>query len=146
MAFEYLKYRIALWRLHRQREQLRRSYAKDLEQARARKAKREEIDEIQSGEMHEHELIDSEIAELTNVYWIREAEKRLVPRPDYNDKSNWKEDRVTGRPWLSDKAISQLRSEVRRERREAWEYWQVRGSLLIGVLGTIIGIISVWKK
>lgn len=146
MAFDYLKYRIALGRLHRQKDQLRRLYAKDIEEARARKASHDEILGIHGSEHNEQELVDAEIGELTTTYWLREAERRLIPRPDFEDKSNWREHRVTGSSWLSEKAISQLRTEVRRERREAWEYWQVRGSLIVGLMGAAIGIISVWKK
>ena len=54
---------------------------------------------------------------------------------------------------LTEAALTDFRSAIRRERNERWQYWELRlkvlGALLAGLTGaagTLIGLIAIWKN
>jgi hypothetical protein len=82
------------------------------------------------------------------------AERLLVPVPRRDDKTYWKES-FTNEEFkvLTDVGISHLRDLIREEnkkRRDEWIFWIELGikfmTVLIGLAGAAIGVISIWKK
>ena len=85
---------------------------------------------------------------------IKEADKLHLPRPQYGEKDEWEENNPpieTGYV-LTREAIVELRTAIRkekRERRETVEWWVkiISGliAILTGLVGALIGLVSVWK-
>ena len=137
-----IKYRRQLRRLQRGRNQLRKSYDKDINQ--------EQDEEEKHGLIAEeiHFIGEEEVAigELQTTYLCREARKLMVPIPDRDDQGAW-EDRRDNRyryrkPVLTTKGMYDLNKKIRderRERREASTFWIM---FLFGLLGSLIGVLA----
>ena len=57
------------------------------------------------------------------------------------------------RQMLRRETLGQLRTAVRNEEKERWQYWDLRFKVIImlmtstaGVIGTLIGLVAVWNK
>jgi hypothetical protein len=83
-------------------------------------------------------------ATLTRVL-LRQARHYAVPTPHHSE-SAWEESVSTGQRFLSVKAQAELRSAIRKERTERWDFGLKVLAALTGVLGTLIGLIAMLKK
>ncbi len=101
--------------------------------------------------------IENEIVSEMFLYWdeidtiisrdlINDAKKFGVLLPDDNDKKMWTTNKYEKRI-LSQKGQILVKKEIRNENREKWKFiilcFSTFFSLIIGLLGAIIGIISV---
>ena len=69
-------------------------------------------------------LIDDDIAKLQTRYLFRQAEKYLIPKPEFNTESgDWEESRIDGRFHLTPNAMLELKAAVRKEKKERREHW-----------------------
>jgi hypothetical protein len=91
----------------------------------------------------ELEEVDNEIAHCMTMHLFDQAEKYLVfwPKPE-----GWLLEKLAGFPRLSLGELTELRVAIRKERKERWEQWQMRLTLLIGLMGTAIGLVSLLVK
>lgn len=67
---------------------------------------------------------------------------------DYEDSEDW-EQGIQGSWNLTVKGIAKLREEIRREekwRRESRQHWAAFLSALGGVIGTVIGLVSILRR
>jgi hypothetical protein len=78
-------------REERWRRKASAKYRKDLAAARARGAKRDEIQEIPFG-FFEDRTYDQDIHRLHMRYLMAEANGLIVPTPDWQDKESWEEE------------------------------------------------------
>jgi hypothetical protein len=83
---------------------------------------------------------------LTASYYVDEAERLTLPIPNEEDPDYWKESKFSHMQQLTVKGVAELRSAIRKEQKERWEHWQMRLTLLIGFMGTLIGLVSLLVK
>jgi hypothetical protein len=86
---------------------------------------------------------------LNTRYLLNEADRYLLPRPSWDDRTQWVECKEATGLCLTPGAIKALRSDIRKERAERRQDWQgalVWVSGLTGLVGVMTGLIAVWKK
>jgi len=83
-------------------------------------------------------------------HWCRYSEGSRSPAdtapPFARTGGKWIEGEYTDEWRLSPEQLNKLRAVVRKEKKERWELWQSRLTLLIGFGGMLIGLVSVLKK
>lgn len=98
--------------------------------------------------MHDVLEIDDRISRLQTTFLIDEAQRYLLPTPKFSDdhRGAWERATTAAHYQLKLSAIAELSAAVNRvkkERRDAWQSWV---TLLIGVIGALIGLMSILKK
>lgn len=140
-----LSYRWSLERLLRRRAKTLAAYRKDREKA-EKKKDQEEIAGIDAFAMHEVDTIDDEIEALESRYLTESAGRLLLPTPEFDPGSSaWVESSVTGRFRLSRAVMMQLRSAIRKERKERREGVILWITALTGIIGALTGLVAVWS-
>ncbi len=142
----YFSYRLKLFNYSRKRERIRKLYSKDLEVAK-KKDDREEIQSLLSALDYEQSEPEEKIKLLKTQYLISIADKLSLPTPPITEKEEgWEESGFSGRHVLTNKGITELRSLIRQEKRERYELIFRWVSILIGLIGAIIGLVAVLNK
>jgi DNA-binding response OmpR family regulator len=77
-------------------------------------------------------------------FLLRKAEKKLIPRPEFNEQ-NWIKNEDESYH-LSESAINELRSKIRAENHECIEMVIKILAVIIGVIGSLSGLVAVIKK
>lgn len=84
-----------------------------------------------------------------------QAQRLYLPTPSLNDQQKWDSDHALYSPtrYLTAEAMTELRATIRKERAErraVLEWWlKVLGGavgILTGLIGTVIGLVAIWKK
>ncbi len=142
-----ISYRWELSKLHRQRSKTVDTFRRLQEKARKEKKPREDIQSLISEEIFEVDMIDDDIETLESGYLIESARQLVLPIPDFDiDNGTWKESKFTRRFRLSKKAMVDMRSSVRKERKERREGMMLWLAALIGIIGALSGLLAVWKS
>jgi len=139
--FEGIKYRYHLWKLLRKKKRTERIYDEAIKDAKA-KSKEDEKQAISEAMF----FIDEEdfgIRELYTDHLCYIAKRLIVPLPEFKDESMWQQS--FNRYILTPKGIYELKKLIRNEQKEKREIIFSWITLLIGLLGTLIGVISVLK-
>jgi hypothetical protein len=145
--FEELRYHHNLRRLQRQKRTLRAARDHLIAKARQEKKSRDDIERIYVDAQIDLEEIEEDILRLTNDRLIEEAQTYRVHVPEFDQKSGeWTESETYGRWYLSSSAFARVRGDIRAEKKASWEYWQGRISMVIGLLGALIGVLAYLKK
>lgn len=147
LMLENLIYHWKVRRLRREKRRLHNFYKGLSKKARVEKKSHEHHEE----EMMETELIDSELYLLHTQRLLEVAEDKLLPTPEFKTEGGaWEQSHLTGRWRLTMEAIAELRSDIRKEKRESSEHWRLWLAAWTGVIGALIGLTSVliafWKK
>jgi hypothetical protein len=77
-------------------------------------------------------------------FLLRKAEKKLIPRPEFNEH-NWVKNEDESYH-LSENAINELRSKIRTEEKELIEMTIKILAVIIGIIGSLSGLVAVMKK
>lgn len=142
-----ISYRWKLRKLHRLRSKTVDAYKRLQEKAREEKKPREDIESLINEELFEVDIIDDEIDTLESRYLIESARQLVLPLPDFKKDSDiWEESKITGRFRLSKKAMVDIRSLVRKERKERREGIMFWLAALTGIIGALSGLLAVWKS
>ena len=142
-----ISYRWKLRKLHRLISKTVDVYKRLQEKARKEKKPREDIESLISEEIFEVDIIDDEIETLECRYVIESARKLVLPLPDFDKNGDtWEESKITGRFRLSKKAMVDIRSLVRKERKERREGMMFWLAALTGIIGALSGLLAVWKS
>jgi hypothetical protein len=142
--FDSVQHYCRLGSLQNQKDRVRAKYKCELEQARRDKKSKDELHEIGAEEFAELDLIDDEIAQLQYTFLVRRAENLLIPIPEFDtDSPSWRESHITGKWRLTNDALHSLRMAIRKEQTERREHWQSWLTLIIGLIGALIGLASV---
>lgn len=144
----YLSYRVTLHKLSSERNKIDNRYKKEYEKA-IKEKDEEKRNEIRDDALMELNEIDDQILYLEHQYLRSEATKYLLPIPPVvtEDKGGlWEQSRHTGKYHLTNKGLAQLRVEVRNEKKERTELLAQRISIIIGLIGAIIGLVAVMKN
>jgi len=135
-----------LWKAYRRRRKLSKFYGSLIVNAQ-RKKNHEEVETINSEFSFEKGLIDDEIGWLETLSLQNEAERIGIPFPRFSDQDgSWQEGSKPNTVHLSVKARAEIRTQIRREKRERLEnkmLWISHVLLpIIGLIGAIMGLIS----
>jgi hypothetical protein len=141
-----LSYRIKLYKLTRKRDKESESLSKKIEEAKKSKDP-DESNRVYQIDGFELRIIEAKISILVTRYLTDRANKRFLPVPPVNDKDGyWELSYETGNWHLTNKGITELRKTIRedsKELRESVAFWV---SIIFGLLGLIIGVISVLNR
>jgi hypothetical protein len=143
VMFEDVKHWYQLRKFVRQRGAMQEFYDKEYQKAETEEAEQSVIALM----FQEVGVLDDEIGFLVSQYVQIEASRLQIPTPPFSQTSGkWMEGEYTNKWRLSPEQVHKLRATVRKEKKERWELWQSRLTLLIGFGGVLIGLVSVLKK
>lgn len=141
-----IKFQWQVRRLNRQRDRVEKLYQAKRE---ALKRSGQPVPNFSPEEWHDQSEISAKIYKLETAYLLRRAAREKVPPPDNDDEEAWHE-AIGGGYFLSATAYANLRSAIRKERNEKWEFRLKIMSFLattaIGLIGALIGLVSALKK
>lgn len=141
----YISYGWQLFKLNRKRDGADKSLSRMIEEAR-KKGGEEAANETYQTESFELRIIEAEIPILVTRYLADKANKKLLPIPPMNkDGGYWELSHEIGKWHLTNKGITELRKLIREDSKELRESVYFWISILFGLLGLIIGLISVIK-
>lgn len=142
MNLNYLKYRLELRKQKKHAEELRKKAPEDCEQNQENGTFNDYFHQMESSEQW-RALIQTE-------YFIREAERLLVPIPEYSDKTMYSRVEWDDHPdepyYLTELGLKTLKAAVRDEkkhRRDIAAFWM---SASTGLIGATIGLITIISK
>jgi hypothetical protein len=151
----YIVYRYRLRCLRQRKRKLNLLYHGLYEKAKAEKQSRDQVDGILSERSMEIDFVDDDIAELVTRRLIDSAEDNLIPVPtivvppngeEPTDDAAWIRSRITERWQLSMAAAADLRTAIRKEKRERSELAFRYLAGLTGIIGTLIGFVALLAK
>ena len=138
------------WRirsLHKERRPLQAVYKRLSEEGKAAGKSELELDRLFFEERMEVEIVDAEIHHLLTQRLISLADHYLVPRPEFKSEGgDWVQSSITGRWHMTKEALAELRSAIRRERKERSESLRMWLAAWTGLIGTLIGLAALLLK
>jgi len=144
--FDYLHYRFQLGKAYRSMNKVHIDYENDIKSLIRCNANSDDIESEKHRMWRDLQEFEEDISDIQTRYLMKIAKKRFIPTPD---KKYWQESKITGTHYLDHIGISELRSLIRKERKESLDIvipWisaiSTVISLIIGLLGVIIGLIS----
>ena len=141
---DIIKYRSELRKLQKKREKNRKLYGKLIDELEKAKKSRDEIYSLRHEQNDIEYYIDEQIIQVQHKLVVHQAEKCLIPVPEYSTKDGtWEESTTTGRWRLSQTTIFELKKAIREERKARREHWQSWVTLVIGLIGALIGLLSI---
>lgn len=131
-----------------------RSFEKDREKLRKKKARSEEFLSLDSEEWFQVQDIEKAIDFTISQRLSHEARALDIEQPPYYDKTMWVDDRDVGKVWLSGKGRAYLRAQIHEQKAKHFEsntlwvtrFWLPLITSLIGVIGALTGLIAVFHK
>ena len=136
--------------------QLRAGYKADdraVAKAKAGGATSADIHQLSFDAAQESWLIEDQLQQLESRYLCLEAHRYRVPIPSHSDKDLWEESTNIGGWQLTAKGYAILRADIRKEKNELWQWWELRikviGLLLTGAtgaMGALIGLVAILTK
>jgi hypothetical protein len=146
--FSRLRYEFALRRLQRGKRRTERLYATKEAEIKDKKNNLIELQKLGEEQIHETQVIHDQIARLQTVFLREEAERYLLPIPKFDDGDggSWEFAATAAHYQLKPDAIAELRSAIRKEKKERREGWQSWAALAIGFVGAMIGLVAALKK
>lgn len=147
MMIEHFKYRAKLTNLFRQKETVRNAFAEDIRMAQKEHKAKEDIQSLEYQSYFEECMLDEEISILATDNLIRKARRRFIPIPPHETEGMWGRcEKISNRYVLTNKGISELRSSLRKDRKEQVELYVMIIAILTGVVGAITGLVAVIMK
>ncbi len=143
----YIRFRWEQHKIERWMDKISHAH-KDAEQkARARGATDAELHELGHNSHFEQLLADDEMIRLTSFYYLRLANRMLIPVPEFKTEGGvWVESQRTGQYHLTPQALHDLRATIRAEKKARREEWTIWLALGMGLIGTLSGLIAIIKK
>jgi hypothetical protein len=145
--FERVKFVSAIYLLMKKQKEIDKSSKARVQQERAGQNRYEEIEGIKGEANHDWFEIEDDISRLRTRYLCRIANRLILPIPDRKDDKMW--ENTTSYPEekvLTTLGIAEVRSMIRRERKERIEHTALLIAALTGIIGTITGLIAVILK
>lgn len=84
-------------------------------------------------------LNDDLIAQQISGYWIREADRLMVPIPSRDENGMWEEANQLQRHFLSIKGVDLIRKAIREERKALLEPWKQVIATIFSIVSVIVG-------
>ena len=144
----WARFRLEQHRIHRWMDKISHAGKEAEEKARARGATAEELYELGHNSHFEHRLADDELIRLTSNYYVRLANRMLIPVPEFKTEGGaWLESQERpGLYHLTPEALHDLRAAIRAEKKARREEWTIWLAGLTGLIGAISGLVAIIKK
>lgn len=143
----YIKYRLRLRSLYRQRGRIYSAYVADIRAAKGKKSPQDDIDALESEARFEDDMANEEISIHITNRLVAIAGRRFIPIPPYDDDKMWNKCEIIGSQHiLTNMGISHLRSLLRNDAKENAELLVMIVSALTGIIGTCTGLLAVIFK
>jgi hypothetical protein len=134
-------------KLQREIDQIKRAYDRDVERLTQEGASQDEIMGSLQNASLETDMAQEQIQIILTARLFHEANRLSIPSPRYTGtESDMWEKSYRGQVYLSFKGQTELRSSIRREKKERWE---ARALILkeiavplTGIIGAITGVIG----
>ena len=147
MIFDQLR------RAQQERNKLKNTFDRLIAQA-EREKNHKRVEMLIGQAFMEYKFVNDKINVLVTNRLREEAERLGIPTPPLSDEESWEYGCKKDVVFLGVRAQSQLRGEIRKERRERFEaktLWIIRIflpliGLLIGLIGAITGVVAVWRR
>lgn len=139
----YIKYRRKLSELEKGLNKNYSDFRNELKKAKSNEASKEEIDYINSEYRFNHSQYENEMRRLTCTYFLNKARKNLIPIPDHSSEM-WEDGEY--QKILTVDGINKIRTELRKNKKEAIETYMPFFTLLIGFIGALSGFFAVILK
>lgn len=134
--FERLQHSIKIASIQRKQRRSDARYLKLRKKAKAEKATDNEFDTLDYEAMQDDRLYEDEISFAHSVFLRDQAQRYLVPIPEFDPhKGIWEQSDFDGRWRLVPTEQAKLRSAIRQEKRERWEEWTRWTPLLSSITG-----------
>lgn len=140
------------WRLYSLRRKIKKvhsDYEEDLKKA-EKEDDRAKIDELLCVRDADCEEYKIDVERIKTRQLLEKAEKYCVKFPRYGDKEKWEMKYYPYIRILTEEAYIEIKKAIREEEREEeklrWQKWSILISLLIGLGGIIVAIISLLLK
>jgi hypothetical protein len=153
--FGLIAYQIRLRRLQRIRRRLEREFDQAAKEA-MKSGGWEKAQSMWFEEETELGILDAQIGSHVTARLRELCQRMLLPLPRFDapdpedwsagSETMWDRSRVTHQVFLSPKGIAEVRSRIRQERKERWEFTLALGALLIGLVGTLTGLAAVLAR
>jgi hypothetical protein len=140
--FDYLQLRWKLWKLRRVWDAIDAANNARMEEAKKRKATREELNDVDQYSALDYFEYQDEVRAAHMRYLLAKASHLILPIPGREEKTMWQEDRM-GHTSLTELGINTVRSAVRAERKARLEMFLMWVPGVVGVLGALIGLASI---
>jgi hypothetical protein len=143
-VLDYIQLRWKLWRTHRSWSKLDAKYTAALEEAKKRKAAKDEIESVEA-EFHADYFDYCEQVETAHSQFLcKRASRLIIPLPKFDDSDMWEDFHDgSGRHHLTETGINALRAAIRAERKARLDMFLMWVPGIVGILGALIGLVSV---
>lgn len=143
----YFSYKKSLYKLRQQEDRFRKAYIKAVDEARKRGGWKEE-EKARVCESIDLDMVQDEISSLISDYLTSKAKRTFIALPQWPDPGNgmWEKSRFTERWRLSPDGIAEVSQSIRRVQKEKVAMVSAIVSLLIGLIGTITGLVAVSRR
>ncbi len=138
-----------LWRERRKLRKLRRDEARtqkqfdtEIEEAKARNASRQELDQLKHQQFWETTIFSDEIDEIITQRLIRKAIKWGIPIPKREEGDAWLRSSQLGTWSLTDSVSMRLRREIAHEVEISQKPWLNWCALIISLFGLIVAVVA----
>lgn len=145
----YFLYVKSLRKLNRDRDRVNKKAFSKLIKETAKTSSSEKLseDELDQSIIIDLDIIDDEISTLKTGYLIHIANNKSLPIPPITDKDGlWERSIFTDGWHLTNKGITEVRSLIRKDRKESMEICSYWAAILFGLIGVITGLIAVIKR
>ena len=139
-----IQFAIQVRRLQRRRREISDKYAALMRQT--DKNDEEAVRTVEYEESMARDDNDGEIADLQSSYLVLEAERLLLPLPEFNQEGGAWEQSRPGRYRLNDYGRTMMLGAIRKERKERREQWHPWLTSLTGLVGALIGLLALILK
>jgi len=144
---EYIKFKFALRKLFKSKEETRVKYSNFLALARSEKKSIEDIQGLEHEAYFEESMIDEEISLLVTRYLTSKARRQFIPIPPINNEEMWEKcSKISLSYVLTDAGISNVRSLLGKEAKEKRDSIVTFIAAITGLIGTVTGLIAIINK
>jgi hypothetical protein len=140
--FDYLQLRWKLWKLARVWDGIEGANGARIEEAKKRKATRDELYEIDQESGRDYFEYQDDVRAAHTRYLLSKASHLILPIPEREEKTMWQDDHM-GRTSLTELGINTVRSAVRAERKARLEMFLMWVPGIVGILGASIGLAAI---
>lgn len=145
--FERLRFSLAVRRLIKQQNETDKTYKDSIQAERQGQNRYEEIEGIRAEAGHYWFEIEDEISRLRTRYLCRTANRLILPIPNRKNDKMWEDTTSDAiEKVLTTAGIAELRSLIRKEKKERVEQAAILIAALTGIIGTITGLLAVVLK
>jgi hypothetical protein len=149
----WMRYRWRLWKLLNKKRSIQKKINKRFHEATEAGTLTADNSKIIDEIDRERTSAEEDITDSIVSYLFELAYLYRIPTPNFGELEPWETSIYTGRRQLTTKALAEFRAAIRNEQKERWQFWELRAKIvaalvtgLTGVIGTLIGLIAIWKK